>query len=62
MLIDKKSIRRRCVYMLVESIPYEGDINHGCFSSFKKAEARKNWMLSTKSNTYPLFIHRVVVE
>ena len=36
---------RRYVYILEEHIPYEGEVFHGCFTTFLKAEARKNSLL-----------------
>jgi hypothetical protein len=37
---------KRYVYILEEHIPYEGEVFHGCFTTWLKAEACKNRLLA----------------
>jgi hypothetical protein len=48
-----KKRTKRYVYILEEHIPYEGEAFHGCFTTYRKAEAMKNSLLTRWAKAGP---------
>jgi hypothetical protein len=57
---------KRYVYILEEHLAYEGEVFHGCFTTWLKAEAAKNrLLLQWQGSTFPygqLLIRKEVMQ